>query len=42
MAGLLKPNAIVLATTLAYELELLSLYTGLINKYQQEILSHMS
>lgn len=36
------PDAIVLATALTYELELLSLDTGLINKYQKEILSHMS
>lgn len=36
------PDAIVLATALTYELELLSLDTGLINKYQKEVLSHMS
>lgn len=31
------PDAIVLATELTYKLELLSLDTGLINKYQKEI-----
>lgn len=31
------PDAIVLATALTYKLELLSLDTGLINKYQKEI-----